>query len=369
MRSGLLLSVEGYNQLRLLNALTAGGIAIFEFSRETNAQCNFWVSKKDALKTFAILNELCYTYRVAQERSVKSFCKTVARRAGLLAAVACLTACILFLRGFLWRVEIYGCDAVPQKTVARVLEENGVKVGGKRTFNAQAVEAAVRGIEGIRLASVRRSGTTVRVEVFESEEVAPPLTSSTTDILSAFDATVTRVVTREGTALVSPGSHVAAGTPLIGAYRTSAEGEQVPSNASGIVYGVVTHTVSVTVSEDRYERVPVGTKRRTVLRVFGLSIGKPLKGGGGRTVSSREKKLNVFLPITVVHQRAVSFEDRLVHESVDALAEKEAQKALVSFVSTVVSTGFTEHHTVRDIGGGRFRVHVFIEAETVIGGS
>ena len=369
MRSGLRIAVEGFNQLRLLNALTAGGVAIFDFSRETNAKCDFWVCKKDALKTFAILRELCYTYRVVQERSVKSLFKTVARRAGLLATVVCLTACILFLRGFAWRVEIHGCDAVPQKTIARVLAENGVKVGGKLSFNAQDAEAAVRRVEGVRLASVRKIGTTVRVEVFESEEVAPPLAGSTTDILSAFDATVTRVVAREGTALVTQGQHILAGTPLIGAYRTGAEGEPIPSRASGIVYGIVTHATSVTVSEERYELVAAAKRHRTVLRLFGLTVGKPLKAGEGVAITAREKKLNAFLPITVVHQDATVYEKRLVHESVETLAEKAAKEALLGFVSTVASTGFTEHHTVRSLGGGQFRVNIFIEAETVIGGA
>ena len=369
MRSGCVrLKAEGFNQLRLLNALAASDVSVFDFLREKSTECLFSVSKKDAPKTFAILDELCYTYRVVQERDAKSFLKTAARRSALLLTVAVLTACILVFRGFMWRIEIVGCEAVPQKTVERVLATCGVKTGGKiSSFDATAVEAAVRGIEGVRFASVRKIGTTVRVEIFESDESAPPLGASTTDILSSYDATVTRVITREGTALVHPGQHVFAGTPLIGAYRQNVEGEQIPSKAGGTVYGTVTHTVSVTVSEDRYEYVPVRKKRRTYLRVFGLTIGKPLKALGGTTVSSRAEKLNVFLPITVVRQKAVTFEARLVHESVEEIAQKEEKKALAEFVSRITSTGFTARHTVRDLGGGSFRVNVFIEAEAVIG--
>lgn len=371
MRSGCVrLRAEGYNQLRLLNALSGEGIDVFDFLREKPTECLFSVSKKDALKTFAILNEMCYTYRVVQDTGAVALFKTAARRSGLLLTVALLTACILFLRGFMWRVEIVGCDAVPQKTVERVLAECGVKTGGKiSSFDAQATEAAVRGIEGVKLASVRRSGTTVRVEVFESDEVSPPLAESTTDILSSFDATVTRVVAREGTPLVKAGQHVFAGTPLIGAYRLGIDGEQILSPASGIVYGRVTHTVSVTVSQDRYVYVPAGTRRRTLLRVFGLTIGKPLQASGGTTVESRSAKLDAFIPVTVIRQDAVTYEKRLLHESAEALAQKEAQKALAEFVSRVASTGFTTSHTLRDLGGGQFRVNVFIEAEAVIGGA
>lgn len=362
--------IEGYNQTRLLNALAAADVAVFDFSRQKADECLFTVSKKQAPKTFAILDELCYTYRVTEKNDAGAFFKTLARRSGLWVTVAVLTACTLFLRGFMWRIEIVGCSSVPEKTVERVLADCGVKTGGRLfRFNADTAEAAVRGIEGVKLASVRRTGTTVRVEVFESEPVSPPLASSLTDITSSFDATVTRVVTREGTALVRAGQHVFAGTPLIGAYRVSEEGEKTPSTASGIVYGTVTHTVSVTVSEDRYAYVPVGVKRRTVLHVFGLTIGKRIKGGNGVTVQSRRKKLNVFLPVTVEHQTAVTYQKRLVHESVETLAKKAEQQALAEFVSRVASTGFTASHTVRAIGGGQFRVNVFIEAEAVIGGA
>ncbi|MDE6399002.1 MAG: sporulation protein YqfD, partial [Clostridiales bacterium] len=328
--------------------------------------------KKDLHKTFAILQDMCYTYKVAGVSRVRSALAKLLARMGFVAGILVFSVLVALARGYVWRVEITGNEAVPTKVIENVLAEHNIAVGKKLSaFDAGELSAAVRAIEGVTLASVRRVGTSVQVEVFESDPAAPPLAYSETDIVSRYDATVTRVIAREGTALVRPGDNVFASTPLIGAYRKSAEegGEPLPSRAAGIVYGRVTFTYGTTVATERYEYVPESTKRRTRLQLFGISIGRKPKGGEGIEIVESRSKFNAFLPVTVITSRVQKMRRQKITATVDELAEQVEADALSRFIHSEVSSGFASHRTVRDLGGGLYRVNVFIEAEMIIGGA
>ena len=363
---------EGYNHGKLLSALAAQGIPTADCKRQTPREITFTVQKKDLRKTFAILQDMCYTYKVAGASRTRSALVHLLARIGFVAGILVFSTLVAFARGFVWRVEITGNETVPTKVIENVLAEHNIAVGKKLSaFDAGALSAAVRAIDGITLASVRRVGTSVQVEVFESDPAAPPLAYSETDIVSRYDATVTRVIAREGTALVRPGDHVFAATPLIGAYRKSTEegAEPLPSRAAGIVYGRVTFTYGTTVATERYEYVPESTKRRTRLRIFGISIGRKPKGGEGYEITESRRTFNVFLPVTVITSHVRKMRRQKITATVDELAERAEAEALSRFIHSEVSSGIVSHRTVRDLGGGLYRVNVFVEAEMVIGGA
>lgn len=360
---------EGFNHAKLLTTLQTQNVQVRDFVRSSRREVTFTVAKKDLRKTFAILEDMCYTYRVAGATRIRSTALRLLSRVGFVAGVLLLSVLVALARGYVWRVEITGNDLVPDKVIENALAEHNIAVGKKLShFDADELSAAVRSIEGVTLASVRRVGTTVQVEVFESDPVAPPLTHSETDVLSRYDATVTRVIAREGTALVCVGDNVFAGTPLIGAYRKPAEegGEPLPSYAAGVVYGKVAFTFSTTVATEWYEYVPVRTKRRTRLKIFGLTIGKKPTVGVGYEVTESSKTLNVFLPVKVTTSRIVEMQKRKMSATVEELAAKTEQETLSRFIHEEASSSLTSHSTVRELGGGLYRVNVFIEAEMVI---
>ncbi len=369
--SGVKLRVEGFNHARLLTRLQREQISVLRFVRENAREFSFWVYKKDKQKTFAILNELCYTYNVVGEKGLKKSLLSLCKRAGLLAGIVVFSVAVAFSRNYIWRVEITGNENIPDKVIENVLATQNIAVGKKLSrFDADAVCAAVRAIDGIKLVSSERKGTTVFVEVFESDRVAPPLAYQDTDIVSQFDATVTRVIAREGTALEKQGQHVFRDTPLIGAYRKTEEGvDPVPTHASGIVYGKVAYTESVTVATEWMERVPVSSKRYTRLHLFGLTIGKKLPSGAGVEIAESSSKLNVFLPVRVSTARITQTELRKKTATADELAERAENEVLLGFISEHAPTGYSATRTVRDIGGGLYLVNVFVEAEIVIGGA
>lgn len=365
------IKIEGFNRARLLSELRKEEIKVSRVRDISRREFALSVRKKDLQKTFAILDRMCYNYSTTgiseSEKTLFGFLK----RAGLFAGVLIFGIMLSFSRGYVWRIEISGNDNVPDKLIENALAANRIAVGKKLSlFDKDSVEASVRAIDGINLVSCYLRGTTVVVEVFESAAVSPPLSFSDTDILSGFDATVTRVITREGTALVKPGQNVFAGTPLIGAYRLGEEGaDPIPSRASGIVYGKVAYTFSVTVAEEWYEYVPEKVSVRTRVKLFGLTLGKKLPKGENYEITETTRKLNVFLPVSVKTARIVKMKKQKMTAPVEELAQKAEDEIVLSFINEHAPTGFKSSRTVRALGGGLHAVNVFIEAETVIGGA
>ncbi len=364
------IKAEGFNRTRLLDALAGKNIEIFDFASGAEyREFEFSVRKKDLSKTFAILQELCYNYKVQGFSRYAAIGKKLLSRLGLIVALAVFCTLAAFSRLYVWRVEITGNAAVPDKVIENVLREHNIAVGKRLSnFDSGELESAVRSIEGVKLASVSLVGATVCVEVFESEPVSPPLAYSDTDILSEYDATVTRIVTREGTALVEPGRHVFAGAPLIGAYRTDEEGNKIPSRASGTVYGKVAFTKSVVVATERYEQTAVKTEEYTLIEFFGLTVGKKPSSGAGVIITERTEKLNVFLPVSIKRVTVTQTEMRKVTVPAEELAQRVEDEFVSEFIHSRVSSGLTVSRSVRELGGGTYRVSVFITAETVISG-
>ncbi len=118
-------------------------------------------------------------------------------------------------------------------------------------------------------------------------------------------------------------------------------------------------TKSVVVATERYEQTAVKTEEYTLIEFFGLTVGKKPPSGAGLIVTERTEKLNVFLPVSI---------KRKVTVPVDELAQRAEDEFVSEFIHSRVSSGLTVSRSVRELGGGTYRVSVFITAETVISG-
>lgn len=370
MKAVAKITVEGPSRARLLSRLNKEGVPVRDFSAESSRIFWFIIEKKHMRKTFAILDELCYNYKVSESGGVLALLKSLVSRLGFAVAAAVLIAALCVAQGYVWRVRIVGNEQIPDAVIEKALSEQNISAGKKKSeFDPDKAAAAVRAIDGIKLASCTLVGTTVTVEVHESSPTAPPMSFVDGDITADCDATVTRVIARAGTPLVRVGQNVFAGTPLIGAYRIGAEGEEIHVQASGVVYGKVAYTRSVTVATETYELTEVSSKKYTRLSLFGLTVGKKPTSDEGTFIEEHESKFDVFLPIGVIHSRVVKTELRKVTVTAEQAAKKAVDEIVLSFIDERVTSGYDVTSTVREIGGGFVTVNVFIEAEMVIGGA
>lgn len=76
----------------------------------------------------------------------------------------------------------------------------------------------------------------------------------------------------------------------------------------------------------------------------------------------------MFLPVSIKRVTVTQTEMRKVTVPVDELAQRAEDEFVSEFIHSRVSSGLTVSRSVRELGGGTYRVSVFITAETVISG-
>lgn len=369
---GTVIEVTAAMPAKVLSGLNKEGIPTGDAVRLPGGM-RFTVPETYTPKTFAFLENLCYTYSVVAGTGRAARCKRAVWRLGLVAGVAAVAVGYALLAGRVWRIRVEGNERLSDKAVLELLTAQGVKRGVKSKFDFSSVERALRDTDELSECTLSLRGTTLTVTVIEETEITPPDTSTArADIASAFDATVTRVVCEKGTAVVKPGDRIAAGATLIEGATWSTLGDDYGNPvllaefpAKGEVYGAVTFKRSAVLPETKTDYVRTGRKKtRTVLGLWGLSVGKDKSPYASYERVVSEEKLD-FIPIRC---RRITY-----YETEAVTAETDAEVAAAAMTDglrdeTALKSGniLSSTHTVTR-GNGLIYIHCYVTAELPIG--
>lgn len=367
----LVIEVDGFNQSRLLSELVAAEITARNITRESASKISFEIAKKDGKKTFAILEKLCYNYSVVVRGGLKNASRRWLARAGLIIGLIVFLTLTVLSYGFIWRIDVRGTEKLDPDVVIRQLKSMNVSVGAsKKNVDEKALVKALNAMDEIVESTVEIVGTTVVVSVFESTDYVPRDETEPADILSGYDAEITRVNAERGTSMVKAGDRVAKDSVLISGSLFNTEGEEIERvRAQGEVYGKVAFKESCVFSTVSYKTVRTGrTYKKTDVGIFGLTWRSKVKHGftSFETVTT-EETFSAFLPVRA--RRTVYYETALeqVTRTEEEVAAEFTAAALEKNVFKTGGTVLRTVHTVEDAGGGTFKLSVYIEAEILIG--
>lgn len=368
-KSGRQLMIEGYNQNRLLNELVKEGVTVYEAQRVSPRQLRVKITSQSLPKTFAILEKFCYNYTVEKKLGLPAMAAARVTRLGVIAGLIAVIALYALSYGFIWRVKIDGNAKVDTLTITRALNEQGIKTGtSKAAIDCLEVESLLRKLDGIAEASCVKKGTTLHISVMESLDYVPRPSDDNRVILSAYDAEVTRYTVRSGTAAVKVGQRVAKGGVLISGDVLGTEGQVISSvRADGDVYGKVVFSERVAVAKNGLRLKPTGAKKKsTVLRLFGLNIGKPFGGYEySRAVYSHSRLSPLPIEVTSVVTEELAAESyELTDEQARERAEYEARERLNE---RLVGQPIDEELIIKDLGGGIISAELYVTVEMNIG--
>ncbi len=369
--NGTVIEVKTSSPARLLTALSREGVGTGSII-PLKGGVRFTVEESNSAKTFAFLEKLCYTYRVVERSGGRARLTQVLSRAGLAAGAAVVIALHALFGGNVWRIEIDGNERLSDKAVLEMLAQSGVRKGVKGDFDFSALESAMRSFDDISECSVSMRGSTLKVSVIERSLIGEPVADGRADIVSRYDARVTRVVCERGTPLVGTGDVIAAGSTLIegASYTTLGDDYGNPVlmeefRASGEVYGAVVFSASAAIPAERtvYERT--GRKKtRTVIKLFGLSIGRDADPYALSEKSVTGEKL-ALIPIeckriTYYETEGVTVVTDPDAEAADITARLADEAAFAG--GTVISSAYncTE-------GNGLYYLNCYVTAEMLIG--
>lgn len=336
----------------------------FEDMRADGGVTRFKTRKKDLHKVIAILDEMCYNYRISATFGIGRVCAFWLSRCGLIAGMIASVVCLNIAYGYVWRVSIVGNDKLSDAAIMSVLDASGVSVGSKKTVvDGMKAQSALVGLHGIADASCVISGTTMYVRVLESSDYTEPVGCAA--YISEYDATVTRVVVRSGTAAVKRGDVVKKGALLASGDVYSTAGELLyTGECDADVYGNVAVTVVADISPTYVEYRRTGNvERRTQVELFGFGLGKTQSTFASYETVARKTNYDVLLPLYVTryeyYETAPIELTRDIDEAVKAFALSKIEE--MSF-----SGKFDYSYNVTELVSGLYTVHLFLSGETIV---
>ncbi|MDE5593315.1 MAG: sporulation protein YqfD, partial [Clostridiales bacterium] len=250
------LAVKG-DKTSVVTRLSASGVKVTDI-RFSDGETLFKIRKKDLRKAVAILSEMCYTHRINAAYGIAQRLAFCLARIGLIAGAVLSVIGMNVSYGYIWRVQITGNGKLSAAAIESKLRRDGITVGSKKTDSLATRAAAVLGgMDGISDASCEIIGTTLHVHVLESTESTAIMRYG--EYTSEYDATVTRIVMRSGTAKVKRGDAVKRGDVLASGETYSTTGELLyVGDCDCDIYGKVAITVTAQIPMTAVEYRPTG---------------------------------------------------------------------------------------------------------------
>ncbi|MCH5165701.1 MAG: sporulation protein YqfD [Clostridiales bacterium] len=347
----------------IIGKLAASDISVGDV-RADGGQTRFKIRKKDMRKAIAILDEMCYNYQIGATYGMGRRLTFWSSRAGLLLGAVISFAALYISYGYVWRVDITGNQKLSVAAIESALKSSGVSIGRKKSqLDCAEVVAALESLDGIADASCEIVGTTLRVRVLESKDYT--VHERSVAYVSKYDATVTRIIMRSGTAAVSRGDVVGKGDILANGDVYSTTGELLyTAECDAEIYGDVSITFNADISRTALEYRRTGRyERKTVFGLFGHSIGKARSPYSSYETVAQTANYDVLIPLYVTTYTFYETKPVEVEREVSDVAEAYA-KAKIDEMHFIGD--FQYSYTVKESVAGLFTVHLFLSGEALI---
>ncbi len=270
--------VKGKNGVRALGAIMK--ICVVSDVRTASDGIRFYIPSKVCPKIVALLDNLCYDYKIIRVSGALPRLARLLVRAGLIAGIAAGVLMIALFPCFVTDISVLSLDGVEadgalNAKIHAILSEQGVFEGAfVPEIKPDVLSERILGLDGIAFAQVQRRGTRVEVRI-KSELAREHFADIRGSGVSATRlATVTRVIVEGGTAQVKYGDVVKAGDLLIDGYVMYGD-SRIEVEAKGSVYGTVLLKRTAYLADVSVEKVYGKTKRIVKLGMFGKAPKPP----------------------------------------------------------------------------------------------
>ena len=362
--------VKGKNGVRVLGALSkicsVRNVAILHDG------IRFEVPSKHRSEIIALLNNLCYDYKVLKNIGALPFAINTLARLGFAVGIIVVVVGVAIFSQFVTRVSVSTVDGVQQSIdgalngqILDILSSHGASEGKwLPRIDCGSVEKELLALDGVAYASVQRRGTHIEVQIkreLQNDYLVEVVGSA---VRAKKVAVVTRVIVEGGTAAVDYGDVVRIGDTLIDGYVTYGD-DRLDVEAKGIVYGKVYHKKTVFFSDIVTTREVTNVKRVTKLSMFGKTPKTPSSPFERYELETSVRDFGFLLPWKIY-----TYEFREISE-----VERENSMSLDDMRASVysqVASEFEEPLKVLDVyyeshgaDGGTY-VTVTVETEEVI---
>ncbi len=210
--------------------------------------------------------------RILKKRGLFMAVRPFRKRWGLVAGLALFLGLVFYSAGFIWQVEVVGCEETSATQVLADLKEMGLRIGCRRSIDVGPIENRyLKGNAKLSWMSINIRGTTAYVEVRE-KGIRPEVVDLTvpSNIYAARDGVILSIMDYGGTRQVQVGEAVAAGDLLVSGDWTDKYGVRHFTRSIATIKAETLHETTVSIAFTEKIRQKTGKKRN----YFMISLGK-----------------------------------------------------------------------------------------------
>lgn len=325
------LSARGSGLEQFINLLHRQGLRPRNLSRSETGELLFTLPKKAFPRLRAPAFKTGTRVRILKKRGLFMVLRPYRRRIGLLAGVLLFIGFMLWCSGYIWRVEIKGCEKSSQTQLLEELKPLGFWLGCRRDIDVGAIENRyLIGNERFSWLSINIKGTTAYIEVKEKDLTPEIIKEDTpTHIFAARDGVITAITDFSGERMVEVGDAVKAGDLLISGERTDYYGVVRRVRSVGKITARTFHTARIKVPYQEEIRQNTGRKKKFLVIFLGkvkipLYFNKKISYNDYDIVS-KEQSLHFGAFALPIRWQATTY--REVEQALMERGEKEAREA------------------------------------------
>ncbi len=266
------LSAKGCRIEQFLNRLFRAGLHPYRPIRMEDGCLRFTLPAREFKKLRPHAFKTGTRIRILKKRGFYRVIRPFKRRIGLAVGLAVFMGAVYYSSGFIWQVEVRGCDRISYTEILEELEPLGLYVGCRQDLEVNPIENRyLTANDKISWMSINIRGTTAYVDVKE-KDLTPKVIDVTapSNIVAARDGIIRTIRDYGGTRQAEVGTAVRAGDLLISGDWTDQYGVRRLSKSVATVVAETRRETEITVPLKETYRRKTGknTKKYT------LSLGK-----------------------------------------------------------------------------------------------
>ncbi len=358
------LEIKSKNAVKALCAIAK--ICVVSEVKEGVDGVRFCVKSKHLSKIIALLNNLCYDYKIIKIGNFARIALNFPALIGIVLGICASLVLIVAHFSFITRVSVMcvGNDAIKSQ-VEGILTDMGVVKGANISeLDTDCLQKELLSVEGISFASVAKNGTHVEI-VVKSALPNESFVEMTGSSVTAYKrAVVTRVVCEGGTAVRKYGDVVDVGDVIIDGYIEYGDAK-IDCQARGYAYGKVYYKKSVFFADVAIDKQYGEQISEARLSFFSKEPTPPKCPYDKCEMSLSITDFGFLLPMKIY---TYTFREIVTSEVANDMSEEQMAKSAYSALLTELSESakvLDTYYTFRRLDGG-VAVDVTIEAEELI---
>lgn len=334
--------------------------------KECEEGVTFCVKSKHLSKIIALLDNLCYDYKIIKVGTYAHVANNLTVAIGTLLGVCVVVALILLYSSFITRVSVtcVGDDAI-KGNVESILNDMGVHKGVlAKQVDTDVLQKEIASLESVSFASVTKRGTHLEVVVKSSLPKESFVDVKGSKVTAYKRAVVTRVVCEGGTAVKKYGDVVNVGDVVIDGYVEYGD-SKIDCEAKGYAYGKIYYKKSVFFADTYIEKSYGEQKSEVRLSFFSKAPSTPDCPYEKCETSLEISQYGFLIPIKIY---TFTFREIVTREVKNDMSENDMASSVYSSLLTELSESakvLEKYYSFERVDGG-VNVEVTIEAEELI---